>query len=85
MANILGCLCACITAMTFVARSNKHHLQELDLIACITWGACAYVDYKNQAKFQPDAFKINMGLEGGLCLAFAYQYSTRGGGKGKQS
>ena len=79
LCNILGCLCFCITAMTFVARSNQLAPKQMDLIAAVTWLMCAYMDHSHKALFKDQSYKINMGLEIGLGVAFLYQYSTRGG------
>ena len=85
LCRILGCLVCSITALTFVARSNRVLDSTFDLISAVAWGSVAYVDFQAQALQKPEAFKMNMGLEVGLCCAFLYQYASRaGGGKSKR-
>jgi len=84
LANIMGVLCFCITVTTFLIRSNGVDLKTADFATALCWGACTYLTFTQQALYKPQAFKQNLGLQGGIVAMFLFQGLTRSEQKGGQ-
>jgi DMSO reductase anchor subunit len=76
MANIMGVLCGCITAFTYLIRSEvttKRILVKADYISVGAWGSCAALTVMNQGLYQDDKFMINVGIQVALTALYLYQ------------
>ena len=76
----MGVLCGCIWTFTGIVRTSeccKPILEKFDWATAGAWGACAAMTFTQKDLYKSDKFLINMSLQLGIALAFAYQASTR--------
>lgn len=85
LCSIIGCLCACITALTYVARTadcaTDAFLKTVDQVSAATWALVAVNDVRLKDQYPESAFQQNMVLYAALIGGLYYQSTTRGEAK----